>query len=197
MDKPHNIHDSIQKLSTILHSQICEADAQIKSLEQNVQLLSRGQVVSDTTELEDDIPSDDEDIFIYELEKSRLQLVMDIQEENYISQKLKEMVGECETLMSSVKRYYNSFHKSRLQETLGYEVKEFDGTALEQIKNLLRVNTSRLEASQSALYNNAMKVLEVIESEETHLLAPKSQEALLKVIQQLNKKFNDLTEKGV
>lgn len=181
-----------------------ETDGQIKSLKRTAQLLAHGQEVNDTTRLkpmslDQDENETDEETIIHELEKARLNLVMEIQEENFVSQKLKEMVTESEDLVGGVTRYYNSIQENRLRETQDIQenVKQFSDTIITNVRDKLRKNISTLQNSQSKLYANAREVLDSIERNGTEALSREYQQELSNVIDVLNEKFNALVEKSL
>ncbi|GEQ66394.1 hypothetical protein JCM33374_g57 [Metschnikowia sp. JCM 33374] len=214
MEKTSDLHDNLHTLASIVHSHVCETDAHIRSLQRSARLLSHGQYVDDPTKLEhgkktqykeearlEDKPGDEinEKMFIQELEKIRLNLVMDIQEENYVSQKLTEMVGECEELVGGVTTYYTSIQENKLRDTRALEdhVRIFNDSVVSSVKDTLRTNISRIQASQSSLYTNAREVLGTIEHDVAQSSSTGVQQDLSKAIDLLNLKFNALVEKGL
>lgn len=204
MEKSYDVHENIHTLANILHSYVRETDGQIKSLQRTAQLLAHGQEVNDTTRLkptslDQDENETDEETIIHELEKARLNLVMEIQEENFVSQKLKEMVTESEDLVGGVTRYYNSIQENKLRETQDIQenVKQFSDTIITNVRDKLRKNISTLQNSQSKLYANAREVLDSIERNGTEALSREYQQELSNVIDVLNEKFNALVEKSL
>lgn len=204
MEKSYDVHENIHTLANILHSYVRETDGQIKSLQRTAQLLAHGQEVNDTTRLkptslDQDENETDEETIIHELEKARLNLVMEIQEENFVSQKLKEMVTESEDLVGGVTRYYNSIQENKLRETQDIQenVKQFSDTIITNVRDKLRTNISTLQNSQSKLYANAREVLDSIERNGTEALSREYQQELSNVIDVLNEKFNALVEKSL
>lgn len=204
MEKSYDVHENIHTLANILHSYVRETDGQIKSLQRTAQLLAHGQEVNDTTRLksmslDQDENETDEETIIHELEKARLNLVMEIQEENFVFQKLKEMVTESEDLVGGVTRYYNSIQENKLRETQDIQdnVKQFSDTIITNVRDKLRTNISTLQNSQSKLYANVREVLDSIERNGTEALSRESQQELSNVIDVLNENFNALVEKSL
>ncbi|QBM86613.1 hypothetical protein METSCH_A12580 [Metschnikowia aff. pulcherrima] len=201
MEKNTDIHENIHTISSLLHSHVLETDAQIELLQQTAHLLTWGQDVTGAASptLNDvtcQITLSDDEAVILELEKTRTDLLMEIQEESYISSKLRAMITECEELVGGVTTYYNNIQDSKTREDAAMEehVKNLGDSAVKRVGETIRANSSTIDVSQKNLYAGVKEVLQIIEQDGSHLVGMDTQSQLSEAIDMLNEKYECLTQ---
>lgn len=188
---------SLGSLSSLLDSQISETVSQIESI-----TLSTKSLVPSTEcdkllkEQAKFTPSGiDEDVLITELYKSRLELLMDVQKQEFIGDKIQGMINESEELVRSIIEYYESAEESRKME-LEASRKRFEHYKIDVLGSkteLLKLNTSSLEESYQKAAENAHEALTAAREGHDKILSPKYKESLDELIDALNISFHSST----
>lgn len=189
---------SLGSLSNILDSQISETSTQIEAITKAAKSLVP---LPDFEELIKENASSDtsainESYIISKLHKARLELLMDVQKQDFFAEKMQEMINESEELIRSIIEYYDSSEERQKLETeasskrFSHYTDEILGEKLE----LLKLNSSNLEASYNKAAANAHETLTSIQDGQKQLQSKEYQAQLDDLIQTMNQKFSSYTK---
>jgi len=137
-------------------------------------------------------PSDfDQSQLIAELYKARLELLMDIQKQEFFAEKIQAMINESEELVRSIIEYYDTAEQSRKMELKGSKQRfeKFKNDVLGEKTNLLSLNSTHHEESYQKAARGAHEALVSIRDGYDELLSQKYKEDLGVLINRLNKSF--------
>lgn len=134
----------------------------------------------------------DHEALIIELEKLRLELVMSIQQQNFATTKLQEMIGESQELVQSVQEHYatreenTQAEEAAAKERLKYYEKNVVGPKLQQ----LDLNLLDFDEKFHKLEVQVTEALRNIQDGRRKALSAEYQESLTTVIGILSDTFN-------
>ncbi|SGZ51344.1 CIC11C00000002361 [Sungouiella intermedia] len=184
---------SLGSLSSLLDSQVTEMGAQIESITKSTKnLVPPSEYDALTKEQAITTPSDfDQSQLIAELYKARLELLMDIQKQEFFAEKIQAMINESEELVRSIIEYYDTAEQSRKMELKGSKQRfeKFKNDILGEKTNLLSLNSTHHEESYQKAARGAHEALVAIRDGYDELLSKKYKEDLGVLINRLNKSF--------
>lgn len=187
MEKPAEIHASIRTLASLVNSHVGETEVLVASMLQATNSLALALELRDVA-VKPRLEALDEEAFILELEKVRLDLAMDVQEQNFITTKLQEMVADCEDLMVGVGQFYrdsgataDADAKATNDEVRGLVEDVIDPTA-----SVLEKSADDLENSLALFHAKANRILGKYQDGLSRLLSEKYQRELDSAINELN-----------
>lgn len=189
---------SLGSLSSLLDSQISETVSQIESITQSTKSLVPSTEYDELLKEQGKFtpPGLDENVLITELYKARLELLMDVQKQEFMADKIQGMINESEELVRSIIEYYESAGESRKME-LEASTKRFEhykNDVLGSKTELLNSNASSLEESYQKAAKNAHEALTAVRDGHDELLSPKYKESLDDLIDALNISFQSSTK---
>lgn len=186
---------SLGSLSSLLDSQVSEMVSHIESITKTTKNLvpqcEYDALVNEQTQLS---PSDlDENGLVTELYKVRLELLMDVQKQEFVAEKIQEMINESEELVRSIIEYYDNAEESRKME-LEASKRRFDHYRNDIIGDkteLLKLNASNHEETYQKAAKNSHEALTAIQSGQDELLSPEYKEKLDELVEALNESFHN------
>lgn len=199
METTNEAFNSVGSLLNVLDAQITETNARIDSLLQTAkslvpasefEVLSKQPAESSPTEF-------DEDRLVSELDKARLELLMDVQKYDYISGKYEEMIGENEELVRNIVEYYEGAEeRDKMQKEASRKLlQHYTEDVLGEKKEILRSNCKELEKSYLEAVKGAHETLTSILKAHDTLLSEPYKSELNKLVDALNKSLNSMTRK--
>ncbi|ODV79630.1 uncharacterized protein CANTADRAFT_49451 [Suhomyces tanzawaensis NRRL Y-17324] len=157
--------DELQAISTLVQSltvQLNESGDHIAKL-QNIarSLAPKNQFNELCKEVDNDGSStaeiDREERIIQELERQRLDIVMDLQKQDYMTEKLQSLIDQNEDIVATVKEYLENKDSIRWEEQKHVE-QNFDN----YVKRVLEPTELKLSGCLQELQNNVSKVANII-----------------------------------
>lgn len=132
-----------------------------------------------------------EEILIRQLEQQRLGLIMDIQKQDFLGEKLQELVTQNQTILESIKEYLESRDQMQREEEEQMQL-AYD----HYVNNSIQPVIDQLDSNLFDLYTGIHKILTKLEKEFTNresiqntLESKEYQETLNEVIRKLNEIF--------
>lgn len=185
---------SFASLSKKLDVQITQTDAHIEALTTAAKRLVSE---ADYEALSKQVPTQEAKPFteadlIVELDKARVELLMDVQKQDYISEKLQEMITANDGIVRSVVDYYSDAEETRQWEEgankarLDHYVDDIVGRRT----TVLRENAAELEESYKKLAISAQRTLMAIQEGHEGLLS--QQKELDEFVSVLNKAYTHI-----
>ena len=175
----------IHALTTGINGQYVNHD---KSHEPNQQCQQKCQVTSDNN-------YDEEAALIQKLEDDRLALVMDLQRQDYISEKLLEIISQSQDIVDTVKEYLLTKDQIRHEESV-YATRKFDSYK----KSVLQPTIDLLDTMLFDLFTDFHKVQALVDAiksnTETNLSKVASDEyqsQLNEFVRQLNQIYDKIS----
>lgn len=197
MESTGDAFSSLGSLSSLLDAQISESSTRIDALLNTARsLVPASDFDALTKEAAQPTPvTFDESKLISELDKTRLELLMEIQKQDYVADKLQEMIGENEDLIRSIVEYYDGAEeRDQLQKDAGHKLlTHYTEGTLGETNELLQLNSNFLEDSYLKAVKDAHDTLTSILEGYEGLLSPKYGEDLNELVLKLNVTFNSLT----
>lgn len=184
----------ISSLSSFVESHVAEADSHIEALSQSARLLVPPADFDDFASHGETESSFNEEALIAELEKLRLELVMEIQQQSLITSRLEEIIAESGELVRNVTEYYAEAEARRQNEeqTAREALQFYTETVVGNVTRQLEANVVQVDEALTKLPERVHPtVRSVLESRRT-LLSDEYKEQLKSAIAASNKSFNDL-----
>lgn len=189
---------NLSTLVTLLTEQVSETDEKIASLTSSAKKLVSPEVYE---ELSKDKPPQinaklDEKALIEELEKSRLELITSLQQQDFIGVKLQEMIVDSHLLVATVVDHCNSRERMTESEEANFEERcDAYKTSLEEytMKDL----DDNLQHSATALkyiQSESLRELRSLSTNQAKLLSKEYKTQLDKMIDTLNTTFESLVK---
>lgn len=195
MESSFEIHCQIASYANVLHSHILKTDEQIASLNSNITSFAQAQNIGDLNntivENLDDASQDAEEAVIAALERDRLSLIMEIQEQDFAQKKLKDMIDESSKLIHAVSQFYKDINANSVgEQTARRENDSSQPVLLRETKLLVRANISELKKKLSKLCDSIEQL--VLQTQFDFLESPDAQEKLRTLVDALNEGFDFL-----
>lgn len=180
--------DSIKLLNLLAGNYADESAGRLHSIFQTVQtIVPPGEFEQLLKEIPQDMPQDPETELIAELERNRVNLIMDIQNENAAKKKLIEMIGEYEELVNALTAYSTEFlNRSNEDVDDVTQLNEQYATEALEVQVALDSNLLRCERALKQVEKNYTELLVDTQKSLEHASSVEQQENLLKLIKQLN-----------
>ncbi|ABN64935.1 predicted protein [Scheffersomyces stipitis CBS 6054] len=208
MDKPF---DEIQAISTLLHgltSGLADSAERINNIQTLTEkLVDKEKYEEFIKDTQVDFPDDlngkpieeQEELLIRQLEKDRLDMVLELQRHDFIGEKLLELIDQNEDIVETVKEYLQSKDSIRREEE-EYAKKRFENYA----ENILQPTIDQLDTNLFDLYTGMHKVQEHLKefteiSEETNntMVSPQYQSDLNMLVSRLNEMVHKFEESAI
>lgn len=134
---------------------------------------------------------EEEEYIIRVLEHQRLERVMDLQNHEYLNEKLMELIDLNENIMQSVKEYLERKETTRNDERKFAEsrIKHFTDNLVEPTVGVLESNLFQLNDSIEEVEQMLNESVEYLQNSELKM-SPKYQEQVNALIQVINRAFN-------
>lgn len=134
---------------------------------------------------------EEEEYIIRVLEHQRLERVMDLQNHEYLNEKLMELIDLNEDIMQSVKEYLERKETTRNDERKFAEsrIKHFTDNLVEPTVGVLESNLFQLNDSIEEVEQMLNESVEYLQNSELKM-SPKYQEQVNALIQVINRAFN-------
>lgn len=202
MEKPSEEIQTLNYLIQSLGNQVNESSNQITSLQQSARglvssgdyesLIQKGPEVesgsneSDVNRLEEDGES------IQDLEKERIQLVMDIQKQDFITEKLLELNEQNSGIVESFQEFVQHRNQMRKDDEANENdrLKYFNESVMDPKISLLDVNIKEMNHAVQKLELYYKSLSEEIAQENKKILSDDYQKNLKILISNLNAVFN-------
>lgn len=199
METANEPFNSVGSLSSVLDAQISETSTRIDSLLQTAKsLVPAAEFEALSKQPAETSPTEfDEEKLINELDKTRLELLMDVQKYDYISGKYEEMIGESEELVRSIVDYYEGAEeRDKLQKEASQKLlQHYTEVILGEKNEILKSNCKELEKSYLEAVKGAHETLtSILEAHDT-LLSEQYKSELNELIEALNKSLNSMTKR--
>lgn len=200
MEGPGDTIRSLGSLSTMLDSQITETNLQIENITKTARsLVPQSEYDKLTKEMAHEEPSTfDEDNLISELDKARLELLMDVQKQDFLSEKFQELINESEELVRSIIECYEGIEeRQQLEiEASNKRVAHYTDDILAERLGLLKMNSTELQQSYIKVATKVHESLISIQNGHNQLLSKEYQEDLNKTVESLNRNFKSNSTLG-
>mmetsp|Transcript_5644 Transcript_5644/g.6661 ORF Transcript_5644/g.6661 Transcript_5644/m.6661 type:complete len:198 (-) Transcript_5644:574-1167(-) len=186
------ITDLIQSVS----SQINNSSNHIATLEGLTNKLVPNEIrevaVQDKQNVKRELSVEEEEEYIIRmLEQQRLERVIDLQNHEYMNEKLMELIDLNEDIMQSVKDYLEKREKTREEERkyADSRIKHFTDDMVEPTIEVLETNLIQLNNGIEQVENTLNGFVEYLQNDDQKML-PEYQEKINALIQVINKAFN-------
>lgn len=198
MDK---VSEDVQTLTYLIQSlgnQLNESNNQINTLKLAAQKLVSKEDYEKFTLIEprpdvDSTEAEEEYRIIQELETEKLGHIMDLQKQDYISEKLLELIEQNKGIIESVREFFQ--HKQEIRS----DDQAISDSRIENFKNVIiqpniikiDMNTAELQRKMQILEYSFTKIQTDIEKDSEFLLSTKYQEEVKELTEILNELFQD------
>lgn len=186
------ITDLIQSVS----SQINSSSNHIATLEGLTNKLAPNEIrevaVQDKQNVKRELSVEEEEGYIIRmLEQQRLERVIDLQNHEYMNEKLMELIDLNEDIMQSVKDYLENREKTRQEERkyADSRIKHFTDDMVEPTIEVLESNLIQLNNGIEQVENTLNGFIEDLQNDDQKMF-PEYQEKINALIQVINKAFN-------
>lgn len=126
---------------------------------------------SSNNDNEDDDEEEDESSIIRKLEEERIALVMDIQKQDFVGEKLRELIDQNQEMLESVKEYLQARESIQIEEDLytKNDIEKFVHDIIQPTRIQLRENNQILHTKIERLAEKLMEIEQDIQREPTLL----------------------------
>ena len=126
---------------------------------------------SSNNDNEDDDEEEDESSIIRKLEDERIALVMDIQKQDFVGEKLRELIDQNQEMLDSVKEYLQARESIQIEEDLytKNDIEKFVHDIIQPTRIQLRENNQILHTKIERLAEKLMEIEQDIQREPTLL----------------------------
>lgn len=197
MDK---VSEDVQTLTHLIQSlgnQLNESNNQINTLKLAAQKLVSKEEYDQLSLIKprnlQEVEEDDEDIIIQELEKEKLGHMMDLQKQDFISDKLLELIEQNRGIVESVKEFFQ--HKQEIRsddEAISdNRLEHFKSVMIQPNIDLINLSVADLQKKMGVLLVSFAQVQQAIDKDSGLLLSPDYQENVKELIDKLNNLFHD------
>lgn len=126
---------------------------------------------SSNNDNEDDDEEEDESSIIRKLEDERIALVMDIQKQDFVGEKLRELIDQNQEMLESVKEYLQARESIQIEEDLytKNDIEKFVHDIIQPTRIQLRENNQILHTKIERLAEKLMEIEQDIQREPTLL----------------------------
>lgn len=184
MDKSYDDLLAISSLVLTLNQRVNESAESIFKLQEisNVIVPHNSTTVKTTTDQpqdncssnndnEDDDEEEDESSIIRKLEDERIALVMDIQKQDFVGEKLRELIDQNQEMLDSVKEYLQARESIQIEEDLytKNDIEKFVHDIIQPTRIQLRENNQILHTKIERLAEKLMEIEQDIQREPTLL----------------------------
>lgn len=202
MDKPSEEIQTLNYLIQSLGNQVNESSNQITSLQQSARglvssgdyesLIQKGPEVESDSSENDANRSEEEGENIQALEKERIQLVMDIQKQDFITEKLLELNEQNSGIVESFQEFVQHRNQMRKDDESNENdrLKYFNESIMDPKISLLDVNIKEMNHAVQKLELYYKSLSEEIIQENKTILSDDYQKNLKILISSLNAVFN-------
>lgn len=184
--------DSIKQLNLLAGSYADESASRLNAILQTFHtIVPPGEFELLLKEISQDIPRDPEAELIVELERNRVNLIMDVQNENSAKNKLVEMIGEYEELVNALTAFSTEF-LNRTNEEVDDVTQLNEQYAIEaaEVELALDSNLLRIERALKQVNKSYTDLLVTTQESLQRASSADQQESLLKLIEKMNVSFN-------
>lgn len=181
MDKSYDDLLAISNLVLILNQRInesAETISKIQAISQEILPQKDVNGKNDVTEsinnhntkslnVKEEEEDDDENSTIRKLEEERMELVMDIQKQDFISEKLIELIDQNQEMLESVKEYLQARESIQIEEDIytKNDIERFVHGIVQPVRDQLQNNTQIVRRQIAALTEKLIKIEEDIQRE--------------------------------
>lgn len=201
MEKTYDDLLAISALVQSLTQQLSESSDQVAKLEKiarelvpDYDKLIAAEALTTTNEPEEEVilsPEEQDEIIIKKLEQQRLNILMEIQKEDFLSEKLQELIDQNQTILESIKEYLeNKDHIHKEEE------EQIQRAYDHYVHNKIQPIIDQLDSNLFDLYTGIHKVQSMLDKEFTNresitntLESQEYQETLDSTINKLNEIF--------
>lgn len=193
MSEPTDAYEHLKNLARLMADSLAESLAHVEGLQQKSKSLV---LPTDFDSLQDgdtapheEEPFNDEAV-IEQLSRARLQLVVDIESEDYVFQRLKEMAQDCDELVTAVSDFYRDVHSENQKQQSETLAPMASNTERKAVEKLLQANIENLNTQKSAIYRESEAGLKSLQAGLAKLESPEYDAALQKLVDTLNARIN-------
>ncbi|KAK6198075.1 uncharacterized protein RJT21DRAFT_54307 [Scheffersomyces amazonensis] len=198
--------DEVSAISSLVRSltqELSDSTENIQKLEsitkglvtpQEYEQLSQSQSTTHESENQQITLEEEEDYIISKLETDRINLVLELQKQEYFEDKLKEVVIQNEDLVANVKEYLES-RDAIHQEDVQYVNQRFDHYS----EQMLQPTIDSLDSRLFDLHRGVHKIREILTTlishnseNDTILHSPEYQHKLDLLVESINKIYDDI-----
>lgn len=193
MSDNSTLTESIKQLNLLAGKYADESSSRLNSIIQTVQtIVPPGEFELLLKQILQELPDDPETELIAELERNRVNLIMEIQNENSAKKKLLEMIGEYEELVNALTAYSTEFLNRTNDEADDVtQLNEQRTAEAAEVDHALDFNLSRIERALKQVKSDNTKLLTEIQKNLELASSAEQQENLLKLIERLNVSLNE------
>ncbi|EER33778.1 predicted protein [Candida tropicalis MYA-3404] len=184
MDKSYDDLSAISSLVSTLNQRVNESAESIFKLQEISNVIVPHNSTTDKTttdqpqdncssnnDNEDDDEEEDESSIIRKLEDERIALVMDIQKQDFVGEKLRELIDQNQEMLDSVKEYLQARESIQIEEDLytKNDIEKFVHDIIQPTRIQLRENNQILHTKIERLAEKLMEIEQDIQREPTLL----------------------------
>lgn len=192
MEGSSSVVSCLGSLSSFIESHVAETDTHIEALKQTAKALVPPDEYDELAKATTSDSDFGKDALLVELERLRLELLMEIQQQDYVTLKLKELISESEELVQSVTDYCVDLktHRANDEQTAKNHLEYYADVVVGGTTKQLQANTHELEEAMSKVPALVRDTLRSIMESRSRLLSEEYRQQLSKAIATLNKSFN-------
>lgn len=200
MEKSYEDVQTLLNLAQALNQQVADADSRISEFQLLTRhLVSREQYEELCADPDGTVdPPIDEQHIIDELHKHRLQLAMDLQKQDFVTEKLTELIDQSKGIIDSVKEFFQQKETLRREDAALAQrrISHFEKNIIDPKVVTLDENVGEIESRMRSLESMFRDILASSEQANETLLSEEFQHRLDLVVASLNGQPRNLEDKA-